>query len=546
MAQPDNNTQLSSAFKTFFERETLTGINFNDWYRSLRIIFKVTDTYDYLYKPCPDQPFETASKEDKGAWKAEYKKHNDVACLMLRKMSPAFQKQFESYPSQLMFAELKKMFKKPQAVKIYVSVDALHIYKQAPGKSMSAHVLEMKGYMDQLHALGKSYDNDMVINLINRSLNKDFGDFVRNFNMHCTGKTVTELYAQLIDYEKGLKDKAPTPQCHTRRGTALFTSKSYGKIRTRLSTVLQFQGFKKERKLSYGEQYLQVGNGAQAAVEAIGVFDLVLPSSLILKLNNCYYAPFIVRGVVSLSCLLNLGFNHTIDSNRISVSLNGLFYFSAVSMNDVCGSLRHVSRKGASYFLTFTDDFSRYGYVYLLKHKHEQNGVSGRRNRTLLDMVRSMFNLKTLPLSFWDYALESVVHILNMVPTKNVDKTPYEIWHGKAPNFSYLKRSYILKVQWERYDLEDDHMDTLPFENTSEIPVESESLGSPPELIPVRMSERTTRAPNHLCLNIEVEDDEVGDLGEPTNYKVAMLNPDKVICQGTMDEEMNSMKVIKV
>nr|GFC68952.1 putative polyprotein [Tanacetum cinerariifolium] len=35
-------------------------------------------------------------------------------------------------------------------------------------------------------------------------------------------------------------------------------------------------------------------------------------------------------------------------------------------------------------------------------------------------------------------------------------------------------------------DLEDDHMDILPPENTGEIPVESESLGSPPELIPVR------------------------------------------------------------
>ncbi|GJS76489.1 chrysanthemyl diphosphate synthase [Tanacetum coccineum] len=38
---------------------------------------------------------------------------------------------------------------------------------------------------------------------------------------------------------------------------------------------------------------------------------------------------------------------------------------------DVCGPLRHVSRKDASYFITFTDDYSRYGYIYLLKHKHE-------------------------------------------------------------------------------------------------------------------------------------------------------------------------------
>nr|GFB47647.1 hypothetical protein [Tanacetum cinerariifolium] len=96
------------------------------------------------------------------------------------------------------------------------------------------------------------------------------------------------------------------------------------------------------------------------------------------------------------------------------------------------------------------------------------------------------------------------------------------------------------------YDLEDDHMDTLPSENTSEIPVEPESLGPPSELIPVRRSERTTRAPNHLWLNMKVEDDEVGDLGELANYKTVMLDPDKVIWQGAMDEEMKSMKVNKV
>ncbi|GKB30587.1 hypothetical protein Tco_0869988 [Tanacetum coccineum] len=50
-----------------------------------------------------------------------------------------------------------------------------------------------------------------------------------------------------------------------------------------------------------------------------------------------------------------------------------------------------------------------------------------------------MMNLTTLPLSFWEYALESAVRILNMVPTKKVDKTLYELWFGKVPNLSYLK-----------------------------------------------------------------------------------------------------------
>ncbi|GKF93691.1 hypothetical protein Tco_0283391 [Tanacetum coccineum] len=46
-----------------------------------------------------------------------------------------------------------------------------------------------------------------------------------------------------------------------------------------------------------------------------------------------------------------------------------------------------------------------------------------------------MMNLTTLPKSFWGYALESTTRILNMVPTKKFERTPYEIWHGKAPNY---------------------------------------------------------------------------------------------------------------
>ncbi|GKE34719.1 retrotransposon protein, putative, ty1-copia subclass [Tanacetum coccineum] len=54
-------------------------------------------------------------------------------------------------------------------------------------------------------------------------------------------------------------------------------------------------------------------------------------------------------------------------------------------------------------------------------------------------MVRSMMSQTTLPKSFSDYALDTAARILNMVPTKKVDKTPYKVWHGQAPKISYLK-----------------------------------------------------------------------------------------------------------
>nr|GEX95478.1 retrotransposon protein, putative, Ty1-copia subclass [Tanacetum cinerariifolium] len=41
----------------------------------------------------------------------------------------------------------------------------------------------------------------------------------------------------------------------------------------------------------------------------------------------------------------------------------------------------------------------------------QHSGVSERRNRTLLDMVRSMMSQTTLPKSFWDYALEIAARI---------------------------------------------------------------------------------------------------------------------------------------
>ena len=54
-------------------------------------------------------------------------------------------------------------------------------------------------------------------------------------------------------------------------------------------------------------------------------------------------------------------------------------------------------------------------------------------------MVRSMMSHDSLPHSFWGYALETAARIVNMVPTKKVNKTPYELWHRKVPHMSYLK-----------------------------------------------------------------------------------------------------------
>ncbi|KAK1602748.1 hypothetical protein QYE76_016410 [Lolium multiflorum] len=179
---------------------------------------------------------------------------------------------------------------------------------------------------------------------------------------------------------------------------------------------------------------------------------------------------------------------------------------------DVCGPMSVASRGGYRYVLTFTDDLSRYGYIYLMKHKSktfekfkefqsevenqrnkkikflrsdrggeylsyefgmhlkkcgilsqltppgtpQRNGVSERRNRTLLDMVRSMMSLTDLPLSFWSYALETAAFTLNRAPSKSVETTPYELWFNKKPKLSFLKvwgcEAYVKKLQPDKLE----------------------------------------------------------------------------------------------
>ncbi|GJX56523.1 retrotransposon protein, putative, ty1-copia subclass [Tanacetum coccineum] len=196
----------------------------------------------------------------------------------------------------------------------------------------------------------------------------------------------------------------------------------------------------------------------------------------------------------------------------------------------------------------------------------QHNGVSERRNITLLDMVRSMMSQTTIPKFFWDYALETAACILNMVPTKKVEKTPYEVWLGHAPKLSYLKvwgyealvkRDTLTKpdklepsliTQEASGSLEDFEIiqeeDTHPSIDTSLNHEEDDLEIDEPQsdIIPIRRSTRTRHALDRMCLYIDAEEHELGDLGEPANYKAALLDPKSNKWLNAMNVEMQSMK----
>nr|GEW15480.1 zinc finger, CCHC-type [Tanacetum cinerariifolium] len=319
----------NSVFRGIFEKQKLTGPNFINWYQQLRIVLSVEDKLNYLKQPIPSVPVAPAGQQvapeilaTHSAW---VKGSKEIAGLMLMTMEPKIQRNLEPLHAHEMLKE------------------------QEEGQSVSSYILKMKGYIENLERLGNPVTLGLGVSLILIGLRKEYNGFMHNYNMHSTGKTVNELHAMLKLHEQTL------PKSNA----------------SALNAIRAGKGLRASRKLKPGDLSLYVDNGQREAVEAIGAFYLCLPSGLEIVLNNCHCAPFITRAVISVSHLYEDGFVNRFVDNAIQVSRNNVVYFCAIPRDDVCGPFKIMSRQGASNFITFTDDFSRYGYVYLLKHKHE-------------------------------------------------------------------------------------------------------------------------------------------------------------------------------
>ena len=64
----------------------------------------------------------------------------------------------------------------------------------------------------------------------------------------------------------------------------------------------------------------------------------------------------------------------------------------------------------------------------------QQNGVAKRKNRTIMNMVRSMLLGRKFPKTFWPKAINWTTYVLNRSPTLVVkDMTPEEAWSRSKP-----------------------------------------------------------------------------------------------------------------
>ena len=161
--------------------------------------------------------------------------------------------------------------------------------------------------------------------------------------------------------------------------------------------------------------------------------------------------------------------------------------------SDVWGpAAESVGRK--QYYVSFVDDFSKFTWIYLLKHKyevfqvfcdfqklverqfdrkiiamqtdwggeyeklnsffnkigishhvscphaHQQNGSAERKHRHIVEVGLSLLAHASMPLKFWDEAFLAATYLINRIPSKVINNsTPLELLFGQKPDYSFLR-----------------------------------------------------------------------------------------------------------
>ncbi|KAI3524446.1 hypothetical protein L1887_03101 [Cichorium endivia] len=486
---------------------------------------------------------------------------------MIATMKPELQRIYEDYWPYEMHKDLAEKFHKQARVERCEVVKAFTNGKPKDGESVCTHVQRMQGYVDRLRKLGTPVDEELAVDIVLNSLPSSYDQFTLAYHLNNSQTSLAELHGMLQTAENGLKEKV---QVGSSSNASRAKSSDIPHVTNPKETDCFYCKEKGHWKRSCPKYLQDIKDGkvksSQAALPCDGVYETVMCvdnfGNNVLNIDS--------SSGVEKACLWHCRLGH-INKKRIAqLQKDGVLESFDLKSDDVCESclfgkmtkspfkrsfergeglldiihtdvcspLRTTTKDGTRFYVTFTDDFSRDGYIYLIKHKSDtfekfnefKNEVENqlgrkikmlrsdrgvtldgtnyndwirnikmalrfenkeyvldtelvevdhatatpeeiasiyedywpyemhkdlaekfrkqarvercevvkaftngkpkdaeRRNRTLLDMVRSMMSRASLPIHFWGYALETADHILNLVPTKKVAKIPHEM-----------------------------------------------------------------------------------------------------------------------
>nr|GEV31345.1 hypothetical protein [Tanacetum cinerariifolium] len=270
-AQKTNNTTIMSILLA----KKLNGSNFTNWYRNLRIVLRNEKKMKFAEQSTgPAYDPKTADPDTIDKYYETVNLEQEVACLMLSSMSPDLHRTLEKYNAYDMVKELKTMFEEQAKQELLKTVKAFHACKQEEA---------------ELHAMVKLHERSIpnkaetpaVLAIGEGKIQKD-----KKKPKRAKGK----------DKEKNKLDYAPKPKI-------LPSPKRDNPVKDSVCHHCK-EGLRGSRKLKHGAMSMYMGNGMRAVVEAIRSFNLVLPSGLIIVLDNWH--THVGRAYIDLDYPLNI------------------------------------------------------------------------------------------------------------------------------------------------------------------------------------------------------------------------------------------------
>ncbi|KAF3667798.1 putative ribonuclease H protein-like, partial [Capsicum annuum] len=221
---------------------------------------------------------------------------------------------------------------------------------------------------------------------------------------------------------------------------------------------------------------VRIGNGEYIPVQGKGT--VAIPSHPGTKtISQVLYVPEIDQNLLSVGQLMENGFKLNFEDKhclikdasdqemfkRKSEAANVFWKFKAKVENKAACKIQSIrTDNGKEYtsqqFNILCEEAGIHHQLTTL-YTPQQNGVSERRNRYIIEMTRCMLHKKNLPKKFWAEATNTSVFLQNRLPTKAVrGRTPFEAWYGFKPLLNFLKVfgchcfSYVSQVKRDKLD----------------------------------------------------------------------------------------------
>ncbi|KAA0047866.1 gag/pol protein [Cucumis melo var. makuwa] len=291
---------------------------------------------------------------------------------------------------------LKGIFEQPEWSLRHKAIKYIYIKRLKEGTFVREHVLDVMIHFNIAKVNGGGIDEANQVSFILESLPKSFIPFQINVSLNKIEFNLTTLLNELQRFQNLTKGKGKEVEANVATTKEKFKRGSSSKSKTgpsKSDRKIEKKGKGKTPKQNKGKKTTEKGKCYQCGENGHW-------------LRN--YPKYLAQKKVEK------------EMSRLEEDTN----ISLV--------LLMIIRGGEYMDLRFQDYLIEHGIQSQLSAPStpQQNDVSERRNRTLLDMVCSMMSFAQLPDSFLGYVLETAIYILNNVPSKSVSETLYELWKG--------------------------------------------------------------------------------------------------------------------